>query len=149
MKALILIAAIVAGPALACPAAIDKLSGPASWYGPRHHGNKTASGQIFDRYGLTAAHPYLPFGTKITVTARKTGRQVVVTINDRGPYVAGRVLDLSEGAAQALAIREAGIACVSISYFTEPARERPQPRQPIAQAPQPALQAAGLPSRQP
>lgn len=146
---MILIAAIVTGPALACPAAIDKLSGPASWYGPRHHGNKTASGQIFDRYGLTAAHPYLPFGTKVTVTARKTGRQVVVTITDRGPYILGRVLDLSEGAALALAIRDSGIACVSIDYFRAPAPRMPPPRQPIARAPQPALQAAELPSPQP
>lgn len=145
MKAILLIAVTVAGPVFACPAAIDKLSGPASWYGPRHHGNLTASGKIFDRYGLTAAHPYLPFGTKITVTARKTGRQVVVTINDRGPYIAGRVLDLSEGAAMALAIRDSGLACVSISYFKAPAPRMPPLERPVAQAPQPALPVAALP----
>jgi rare lipoprotein A len=148
MKAILLIAVTVAAPTFACPAAIDKLSGPASWYGPRHHGNLTASGKIFDRYGLTAAHPYLPFGTKVTVTARKTGRQVVVTITDRGPYIAGRVLDLSEGAAMALAIRDTGIACVSISYFKAPSTPGPrmQPlERPIAQAPLPALPVAELP----
>lgn len=74
--------------------------GKASYYGPKFHGNKTASGEVFDQHGLTAAHKTWPFGTICRVTNRKNGKSVVVRINDRGPFVAGRILDLSYGAAR-------------------------------------------------
>jgi len=87
-------------------------SGVASWYGPGFHGRKTASGEIFNQDALTAAHKHLPFGTKVKVVDQKTGRSVVVRINDRGPYAHGRVIDLSKASASALGID--GLARVRI-----------------------------------
>lgn len=74
----------------------------ASWYGPGFHGRLTANGERFNQDGLTAAHKSLPFGTRVRVTNLANGRSVVVRINDRGPYVAGRSLDLARGAARAI-----------------------------------------------
>lgn len=88
-------------------------SGTASWYGGKFHGRKTASGQRFDQFALTAAHPSLPFGTKVKVTNNANGRSVVVRINDRGPYAHGRVIDLSKGAARAVGMD--GTAKVSLA----------------------------------
>lgn len=82
------------------------ISGKASWYGPGFAGRKTASGARFNPMGMTTAHRSLPFGTKLRVS--HGGRSVVVTVNDRGPFVRGRVLDLSQGAARALGIRGVG-----------------------------------------
>ena len=89
-----------------------KQVGKASWYGPGFHGKKTASGQRFNQYALTAAHPRLPLGTRARVTNLHNGKAVDVTINDRGPYHGGRIIDLSRGAAKRLAM--GGIARVSI-----------------------------------
>src|SRR3954451_13555805 len=75
--------------------------GVASWYGPGFHGKKTANGERFNTHALTAAHKTLPFGTQLRVTNDRTGKSVVVRINDRGPYAHGRVLDLSKAAAAA------------------------------------------------
>jgi len=75
-------------------------------------GRHTATGEIFDPHGLTAAHRTLPFGTRLTVTNPRTGRTVTVTINDRGPFVRGVSLDLSLGAAQAIGMRGTGVVCV-------------------------------------
>jgi rare lipoprotein A len=86
----------------------------ASWYGPGFYGSPTASGELFDPYGFTAAHPYLPFGTELLVSYG--GNSVLVTVNDRGPFVGGRELDLSEGAAQALGLTQAGVDYVGVSY---------------------------------
>lgn len=77
-------------------------AGLASWYGPGFHGRRTASGERFDQNALTAAHRSLPFGTKVRVIDEKTGRSIVVRINDRGPFAHGRIIDLSKGSAQAL-----------------------------------------------
>ena len=74
----------------------------ASWYGPGFHGRRAANGEIYNQYELTAAHRTLPFGTLVEVTRRDTGHRVVVRINDRGPFVRGRILDLSRGAARRL-----------------------------------------------
>ncbi len=74
-------------------------SGAASWYGGRFHGRRAADGSRFDQMGLTAAHRSLPFGTKLLVTNRRTGNSCVVSVNDRGPFVGDRVIDLSRGAA--------------------------------------------------
>src|SRR5205085_8708247 len=77
-------------------------SGGASWYGPGFHGKKTANGERFNTHALTAAHRSLPFGSRVRVTNARTGRSVVVRINDRGPFAGGRVIDLSKAAAQAV-----------------------------------------------
>jgi len=88
--------------------------GTASWYGRWHHGRETASGEAFDMYRLTAAHRTLPLGSRVLVTAVESGRSVVVTITDRGPYVQGRIIDLSYAAARRLAAVERGVIPVSL-----------------------------------
>jgi rare lipoprotein A len=89
--------------------------GTASWYGAQFAGRPTASGEPFSPSKLTAAHRTLPFGTIVLVTRLDTGAKVKVTINDRGPYAGGRMIDLSEAAAQALGMIDAGTARVRIS----------------------------------
>jgi rare lipoprotein A len=88
----------------------QSFAGVASFYG-NESGSKTASGQRFDQNAMTAAHRSLPFGTKLRVTHR--GRSVVVTINDRGPFIKGRVLDLSTGAARAVGLTASGVGHVT------------------------------------
>ena len=87
--------------------------GAASWYGPGFHGRKTANGERFNANAMTAAHRSLPFGTRLKVTNERTGRSVVVRINDRGPYAHGRVIDLSKASAQAIGI--SGVGSVALS----------------------------------
>jgi rare lipoprotein A len=82
--------------------------GLASWYGPRFHGRRTASGERFDMHALTAAHPTLPFGTVVRVEVPQEGRSVDVRINDRGPHIKQRVIDLSRAAARALGMLDPG-----------------------------------------
>lgn len=86
----------------------------ASWYGPRHHGRRTANGEVFDATAFTAAHRTLPFGTKLVVTNPQNGKTVIVRVNDRGPYVKGRALDLSEAAARVIGMHAKGTAKVMI-----------------------------------
>ena len=88
--------------------------GLASWYGKSHQGRKTANGERFDRFEMTAAHRSLPFNTLVRVTALASGREVTVRITDRGPHVRGRIIDLSEQAAGELGIRDGGVARVRI-----------------------------------
>jgi rare lipoprotein A len=88
--------------------------GLASWYGGKHHGGPTASGEKFNKHALTAAHKTLRMHTKVKVTNKRNGRTVVVRINDRGPYVRGRIIDLSERAAQILGMIDAGVVPVKI-----------------------------------
>ena len=88
--------------------------GVASWYGPGYHGKKTASGERFDQDGLTAAHVSWAFGTRVRVTFPRTGRSVVVRINDRFPSHKGRVIDLSRGAARAIGLIGPGIGRVRL-----------------------------------
>ncbi|MCW5889367.1 MAG: septal ring lytic transglycosylase RlpA family protein [bacterium] len=88
--------------------------GKASWYGPGFVGRKTASGDRFDPNLLTGAHRTLPLGTKVRVTNLKNGRSVLITINDRGPFIRHRELDLSEGAARELQMKGQGVAQVLI-----------------------------------
>lgn len=94
--------------------------GEASWYGAWHHGRPTASGAPFDQHALTAAHPTLPLGTRATVTNLATGASVDVVVNDRGPYVYGRDIDLSRAAAQAIGFVRAGLAAVRIEVVVDP-----------------------------
>jgi rare lipoprotein A len=89
-------------------------SGMASYY---WQGQMTASGARFNPSAMTAAHRSLPFGTRVRVTNRSNGRSVVVTINDRGPFVGGRIIDLSRGAAQAISMTGAGVAPVSLEVL--------------------------------
>ncbi|CCD84104.1 conserved exported protein of unknown function [Bradyrhizobium sp. ORS 285] len=96
------------------PAAHSASSGLASYYS---EGHKTASGERFDPSELTAAHRSLPFGTRLQVTNVKTGRSVVVRVNDRGPFVQGRVVDVSYSAAQALGMINTGVAPVKVSVL--------------------------------
>jgi len=88
--------------------------GIASWYGEEFHGRRTANGEVFDMNGLTAAHRTLPLGTVVKVTNPQNGRSVQVKVNDRGPFVSGRLLDLSYGAANQLGMVGAGTARVTI-----------------------------------
>jgi len=88
--------------------------GEASWYGSAHQGKTTASGEPFNQNALTAAHPTLPLGSEAVVTNLETGKSVEVTINDRGPYVKGRKIDLSRAAAQQLGMTKKGVAKVKI-----------------------------------
>jgi rare lipoprotein A (peptidoglycan hydrolase) len=90
-------------------------TGMASYYGGQFHGRRTASGARFDANGLTAAHRSLPFGTRVRVTHMGNGRSVVVRITDRGPYVGGRIIDLSSGAAGVLGMHGQGVARVRVS----------------------------------
>ncbi len=89
-------------------------TGIASYYGAKYHGQHTANGEIFNMNDLTAAHPTLKFGTKVKVTHLSSQRAVVVRINDRGPFVKGRVIDLSQAAAAELQMLRAGLAEVKI-----------------------------------
>ena len=92
----------------------SELIGKASYYGKKFHGRKTASGEIFDMYKKTAAHRTLPLGTRIKVTNLENSKSVIVKINDRGPFVAGRILDLSYQAAKELDMLNQGVARVKI-----------------------------------
>ena len=88
--------------------------GKASDYGKAHHGKKTASGKRFNMHAMTAAHRSLPFGTQLKVTSKDTGKSVIVTINDRGPYAGGRILDLSQEAARQLGMIKQGVGVVTL-----------------------------------
>ena len=109
------------------------LEGLASWYGKEHHGLRTSSGERFDMRALTAAHKTLPFGSQVRVTEVASGRSVVVRIIDRGPHVAGRVIDLSLGAGRLLGMIGAGVARVRLevlgpAWVREAAHRAPEAR---------------------
>jgi len=110
-------------PAAAAPAVVQRQTpslaetGTASWYGSWHQGRLTASGERFNARAFTAAHRSLPFGTIIRVTNLATGETVKVRVNDRGPYIRGRTLDLSAAAAKALGITKDGVARVRIEMY--------------------------------
>jgi rare lipoprotein A len=127
-----LLAVVLAMPALASPshkkyaashraAAVEV--GIASWYGfgPWHPGRLTASGARFDPKTMTCAHRTLPLGSVVKVTDIATGKDVVLEVNDRGPYGKGRIVDLSEGAASELGIRREGITLVRLEVISQPA----------------------------
>lgn len=91
-----------------------KASGIASWYGKRYHGGKTASGEVYDMYGMTGAHPTLPIPSYVRVTNPENGRSVIVRINDRGPFHSDRLIDLSYAAAYKLRLSEKGSGEVEV-----------------------------------
>ena len=91
--------------------------GTASWYGDYFQGKQTASGEPFDMHDFTAAHPSLPLGTFLKVTNLRNGKVVVVRVNDRGPVVEGRIIDLSYNAARALGFKERGLQTVRLDLY--------------------------------
>lgn len=113
------LSAFLSLPAGVAPAAAGGkvISGPASWYGPGFQGRRTANGERFDQNAMTAAHRSLPFGTKVRVTCRNSGRSVTVRINDRGPFSGGRVIDLSRAAAGKIGIERRGVGPVTIEVL--------------------------------
>ncbi|WP_425913395.1 septal ring lytic transglycosylase RlpA family protein [Pseudomonas sp. GWSMS-1] len=109
--------------ACASPGKIDpngyRAEGQASYYGARHHGNKTASGERFDQHALTAAHRSLPFGSRVQVTNLRNDKTVVVRINDRGPYAKKRIIDLSQKAAEELDMLRDGVIPVRVEQLSD------------------------------
>jgi len=110
----------------AAPPEVAKVSsipevGIASYYAEKYHGRTTASGETFDMNALTAAHRTLRFGTLVRVTQLDSNRSVIVRINDRGPFIDGRVIDLSRAAAEQLQITRAGLAKVKVEIIPPPA----------------------------
>ena len=97
---------------------IDKGDMRASWYGPRFHGKKTANGEAFDQMAYTAASKTLRFGTLLKITNLRNKKSVIVRINDRGPYVEGRQLDLSKAAAQSLGMVRRGVIRVKVEQLS-------------------------------
>jgi rare lipoprotein A len=95
--------------------------GEASWYGPGFHGNRTASGEVYDMEAMTAAHRQLPFGTRVQVENLDNGRRTVVRINDRGPFAHGRIIDLSRAAAREVGMLGTGVAEVRLRVLEAPA----------------------------
>jgi rare lipoprotein A len=116
-------------PAASPPAAVarsdDAMEGLAAVYSDKLNGRKTASGQVFRQSELTAAHPSLPFGTKVKVTNTQNNKSVEVRINDRGPKQAGRVIDLSSAAAAKIGIRKTGTAPVKLEIVRAPPAKKP------------------------
>lgn len=92
-------------------------TGVASYYGARFHGRQTASGEVFNMHQLTAAHPRLAFGTRVRVTSLANNRTVVVRVNDRGPFVKGRIIDISQAAAEELQMIQSGLASVKLELL--------------------------------
>ncbi len=100
--------------------------GWASWYGKKFHGRQTASGEVYDMYQLTAAHKTLPLGTTVMVTHLKNDKSVMVIINDRGPFVKGRIIDLSYASAQAVGMVEEGVAKVRVEVLERGPKPSPE-----------------------
>lgn len=94
--------------------------GNASWYGGKFHGRKTANGERFNKYSFTGAHKKLPFGTIIRVTNLRNGKDVYIRINDRGPFVKGRIVDLSLAAAEAINFNGRGVVRVRVELISLP-----------------------------
>jgi rare lipoprotein A len=107
-----------APPSATAPTGADTMEGLASVYSDKLNGRKTASGQVFRQSELTAAHPSLPFGTKVRVTNTKNNKSVEVRINDRGPTQTGRVIDMSSAAAAKIGIRKTGTAPVKLEVVS-------------------------------
>jgi rare lipoprotein A len=110
---------LVAMPAMGAESVKQKQVGRASWYGGPQHGQRTANGERFDGTELTAAHPTLPMNSLVRVTNLGNGRSVVVRVNDRGPHTRGRVIDVSQRAAEMLGMKRRGVATVKIEEITD------------------------------
>jgi rare lipoprotein A len=112
--------------------------GLASWYGEPYHGRRTASGEVYDMHEMTAAHRTLPFGTVVRVTRRDTGADVKVRINDRGPFVRGRIIDLSFAAAKRIDLDVDGVAPVRVEVLRLSEKPSEQERVAVESPPEPA-----------
>jgi len=135
---------------------VFKQEGIASWYGTEYDGRPTASGEIFDSSMLTAAHPSLPFGTRLVVTNQHNNKSVTVRINDRGPFVPSRIIDVSRAAAELLDMIVTGTAPVSIESIdriavtpTPPVQQTPSVQQAVPQQTVPVIQAQTVTAQQP
>jgi len=106
-------------------------TGLASWYGDKEHGNLAASGERFSKYDYTAAHKSLPFGTIVRVTNLENGKDVVVNINDRGPFIRGRIIDLSYSSAKSIDLVRTGVAKVKVEVISSPSRRNENYFKPI------------------
>ena len=131
--------------------------GMASWYGRRYHGQKTSSGEVYDMFGMTAAHPTLPIPSYARVTNVATGRSVVVRVNDRGPFLSDRTIDLSYVAAYKLGYIQAGSTLVDVEVVTADSQQvtasatqvlPPQPVARLVPAPAPPAEVAAPPQRE-
>jgi rare lipoprotein A len=131
-------------------------TGIASWYGADFHGRLTANGEIFDRAVISAAHPTLPMPVNVRVTNLDNGRSIVVRINDRGPFVRGRIIDLSEQAAELLGYKDRGLARVRVNFISRadlnslgpapPSQETPpEVAMAVPAAPVSRIESSGLP----
>jgi rare lipoprotein A len=118
LAAAVAAAAAAAGPQGCSGPSEYREAGAASWYGKRFQGLPTASGAPFDMYAMTAAHRSLPLGSRIRVTNRSSGKAVLLTVNDRGPFIDGRVLDVSYAAARELGFVQKGLAKVRVETLT-------------------------------
>ena len=118
--------------------------GTASWYGRKFHGQRTWSGEIYDMYAMTAAHPTLPIPSYARVTNLQNGKSVVVRINDRGPFSSGRMMDLSFAAAYRLGFAESGIAAVEVASIVLPAATPPERAAPAADSIPVSAEVAGI-----
>ncbi len=129
--------------------------GVASWYGPGFHGKRTANGEVYDQYELTAAHQTLPLGTRVMVTSLTNGRSVEVRINDRGPFIGGRIVDLSYAAASVLRMVGPGTMPVRLEILDAPMQVASRTTVPVTttpparRAPEPARRDVDLPRRDP
>lgn len=139
--------------------------GQASWYGSYHHGRSTSTGERFDMNALTAAHKTLPLPSLVEVTNRANGRRVILRVNDRGPFVDGRIIDLSRGAAEELGLLQQGVGDVRVRYVGPAPRQgggtalrraeagnTPQPQAQVqaqvqTQGPRPYYEAAATPAQ--
>jgi rare lipoprotein A len=126
LAAALIVTGVLAGcstvPEVVRPPVSDDLlrplqTGYASWYGKSHQGRRTTSGETYDMNKLTAAHPALPMGTRLLVTNLRNGRSVTVRVNDRGPFVDGRIVDLSYAAARELGAVEDGVVPVRVEIL--------------------------------
>jgi rare lipoprotein A len=107
-----------------CINAFSLETGIASWYGGKFHGRKTSSGEVYDMYKLTAAHKTLPFGTMVLVTNLENNMSVTVKVNDRGPFVKGRIIDLSKAAAMEINLVKTGVTQVKVEILGASYKDR-------------------------
>jgi rare lipoprotein A len=123
-RRVVLVLALAALGAVAADAMPRQQTGLASWYGSFHHGRTTASGERFDMHALTAAHRTLPLGSRIEVTNLENNRSIELRVNDRGPFVGNRILDVSRAAAQRLGAVDAGVVRVHVRVLDTPDEPR-------------------------
>ena len=138
--------ALAAAPAFAGSAKVQG-QGVASFYGREHHGGPTASGERFNMHAMTAAHRTAPLGSRLKVTNLKNGKSVVVRVNDRGPFVKGRIIDLSRGAAEVLGFTGAGLTRVAVETAGTGAETGPAPGALKVASLEPETAGAAVPAR--